>query len=230
MNLQAIPFAEMPEIDIKNFNELNEPLVDISEYSNNTISVEMKYFEAKRNGAVNKAYVRKSVADMLIAAQGLLPEGFRLKIYDAWRPFEVQKDLYDEYYEKVRSDPENFNKSEIELHRLAKTFVSYPDTENKFSYVHASGGAVDLTVINAENEELDMGCSFDDFSETAYTHALENTDKTVQRDNRRLLYHCMYKAGFTNYPYEWWHFDYGDIFWGALTKNKKIYPSIYSMK
>lgn len=25
----------------------------------------------------------------------------------------------------------------------------------------------------------------------------------------------MTSVGFTNYPSEWWHYDYGDLFWAA---------------
>lgn len=41
--------------------------------------------------------------------------------------------------------------------------------------------------------------------------------------NRRLLYTVMVEAGFTNYPLEWWHYDYGDQFWGHLSKRDAIY-------
>lgn len=230
MTQKSIPDIKMPEAAFHTFQAFEEPLVDIAEFSGGKISADMKYFEAKRNGAVNKAYVRKSVAEMLIRAQELLPSGLSLKIYDAWRPFEVQKDIYDEYYKKISTAPENSDKSTDELHALTRTFVSYPDKEKKFSYVHSSGGAVDLTITDSENNELDMGCGFDDFSVLAHTNALENTDLIIQRNNRRLLYNCMIKAGFTNYPFEWWHFDYRDLFWSTFTKDSNIYPSIYSIK
>jgi hypothetical protein len=50
----------------------------------------------------------------------------------------------------------------------------------------------------------------------------------LAKKNRRLLYHAMKKAGFTNYPSEWWHYDYGDTFWGALTGLPVKYPSVYT--
>ncbi|MCG4287414.1 D-alanyl-D-alanine dipeptidase, partial [Lactobacillaceae bacterium KNUT 0156] len=38
------------------------------------------------------------------------------------------------------------------------------------------------------------------------------------RENRRLLYHVMTQAGFTNYIEEWWHFDYGNQNWATVSK------------
>ena len=38
--------------------------------------------------------------------------------------------------------------------------------------------------------------------------------------NRRLLYHVMVSAGFTNYPDEWWHFDYGNQNWALMSGRK----------
>lgn len=227
---QGIPHIKMPDFSDMNFSALNEPMVDIALYSHSLIAVDMKYHQARRPGAIKKAYVRLSVAKKLTEAQKLLPEGYRLKIFDAWRPYEVQKDIYYEYYNKLKALPENINKSENELHSLTKTFVSFPNREKLFSFVHSSGGAVDLTIVNEKDEELDMGCAFDDFSTLAYTDALEKTDRSLQKNNRRLLYNTMCKAGFTNYPCEWWHFDYRDIFWGSLTGEKEIYPSAFTIE
>lgn len=36
----------------------------------------------------------------------------------------------------------------------------------------------------------------------------------------------MIKAGFTNLPSEWWHYDYGDAFWSYYTKNAVKYQGI----
>ena len=64
----------------------NDELVDIYEYSKGEILVDMQYYKMNKVGAINKAYVRKGVADRLINAQRLLPEGYHLTIWDSWRP------------------------------------------------------------------------------------------------------------------------------------------------
>ena len=38
-----------------------------------------------------------------------------------------------------------------------------------------------------------------------------------------MLSNVMTEVGFTNFPSEWWHFDYGDEKWGLFTDNAPIY-------
>ena len=220
-----IPNLIPPDSSKAFFEEIDEPFVDVAEYSKGKILVDMQYAKAGKKGAISIAYLRKKVADMLLAATECLPKGYAFKIYDAWRPFEVQKSLYDEYYEGLKKENPTF--SEEELHRLAKNFVSFPDKGKRFAFVHSSGGAVDLTIVDENGVDLDMGTPFDDFTERSNTTALEKED-TLARKNRRLLYHALTGVGFTNYPFEWWHYDYGDIFWGAMTGEPVKYPSVYT--
>ena len=74
-----------------------------------------------------------------------------------------------------------------------------------------------------------MGTAFDAFTPLAATAALEGEDCPVAA-NRRLLYTAMTAVGFTNYPEEWWHYDYGDLFWAAMTGKDALYASIYDVK
>ena len=215
----------MPNTEHLTYAEENEPFVDIAEFSNGKILVDMQYAKANRTGAVTKAYVRKTVAEMLMRALSYLPKGYSFKIFDAWRPYAVQKSLYDEYFEGLKR--ENPTLMEAELHQKAKTFVSFPDKSKRFSFVHSAGGAVDLTVTDEKGFDLDMGTPFDDFSPLSFADALEKTEGKA-RENRRLLYFAMTAVGFTNYPAEWWHYDFGDIFWGAMTGKPVKYPSVYT--
>ena len=224
----AIPVQKLPDTSSLTYAECDEPFVDIAEFSNGRIIVDMKYYTTGRNGAINKAYLRLSVAEMLTRALERLPFGYRFKIYDAWRPHEVQLSLFDEYLASIRDLPENSGKSDSELYEMAKRFVSLPDRSKRFAYVHSSGGAVDITLTDDAGVELDMGCAFDDFSPLAATAAFES-EECQARDNRRILYNAMLNVGFTNYPSEWWHYDFGDLFWGATTQEDVRYPSVYSI-
>ncbi|MBQ8146859.1 MAG: M15 family metallopeptidase [Clostridia bacterium] len=226
MSINKIPSLKMPTDDSFRYEAVDEPFVDILEYSNNRIRVQMKYAEQNRQGATTEALVRKSVADRLLLACELLPQGYTFKIFDAWRPYEVQKSLYDEYFERLKK--ENPHMNDESLHKLSREFVSYPDNSQLFSYVHSSGGAIDLTVVDGNNVELDMGTDFDDFSALANTDAFEKTDNNTVKENRRILYFAMTGAGFTNFPNEWWHYDYGDIFYSKITKEAVKYASVYS--
>lgn len=84
---------------------------------------------------------------------------------------------------------------------------------------HPSGGAVDLTLIDAADRELPMGCNYDEDEEasdgacySAYAGLLP-----THAENRRLLFAVMASAGFINYPFEWWHWSYGDRYWAFIT-------------
>ena len=228
MIIDAITERAMPRGVELRYSEVDEEFVDVSEFSGGKIAVEMKYYLAGRPGAVDRAFLRRSVAERLMVALGLLPQGYCLKVYDAWRPFEVQKSLFDQYLDELKQLPENKGMDEETLCNIAKKYVSFPDKSRKYSYVHSSGGAVDLTIIDEQGRELDMGSGFDDFSDIASLCALEGSDNVTARNNRRLLYHVMTSAGFTAYPHEWWHFDFGDIFYATLTGNAVQYPSVYS--
>ena len=222
-----IPTERVSDTELS-FSRVDEPFVDVYEYSDGRIAVDMEYLKRGYDGAIDTAYLRLEVARRLLAAAELLPEGYRLKIYDAWRPYEVQAALYYEYYGKLLNMPENEGLSEEELHKMARTFVSFPDRSVEFAFVHSSGGAVDLTVIDGKGEEIDMGTGFDDFTELAATRALEGVDHPA-RENRRMLYHAMCGAGFTNYSPEWWHYDLGDKFHARASGDAVKYASVYSV-
>ena len=63
-------------------------------------------------------------------------------------------------------------------------------------------------------EKIERG---EDLSEAEYTFL----------KNRRLLYHVLTNAGFTNYREEWWYFDYGNQFWAKLNGTDSIYGAVY---
>ncbi len=81
--------------------------------------------------------------------------------------------------------------------------------------IHSYGMAVDVTLLDANGDALDMGTPFDDmteFSHPAYEEKfLQSGDlSSMQISNRRLLRDAMTQAGFHGINTEWWHFDCGD--------------------
>lgn len=208
------------------FAENGEKLVDLEKCSTKIVA-SPAYYQDGIPGAVNSCLARESVAQKLVGVAEKLPEGLKIKIFDAWRPFEVQKFLYDQYRVSVRADNPTLSEPEIDLE--AQKFVSLPQKDIFDSPVHSTGGAVDLTLINQDGTELNMGTAFDAFSEqsnTAYYEYAALVDDEA-RDNRRLLYNLMIQAGFTNLPTEWWHFDYGDKFWAYYSNSTAIYTGIF---
>ena len=226
MTLLQIPPAAEPNTKTVSLVAVDEPFVDLAAFSGGRVLVDMQYKKQGRPGATDRALLRRGAAERLLKAANALPKGYRLLVYDAWRPYAVQKDIYDEYFKAVAEDPENRGLTDDALHALTARFVSRPVRGKSLSFVHSSGGAVDLTLADEQGRPLDMGCGFDEFTVKASTDAYENADGPV-RDNRRLLYTVMTESGFTNYCEEWWHFDYGDIFWAANTGEKVIYKSVF---
>lgn len=108
-------------------------------------------------------------------------KGLRLKIFDALRPLKVQQFMYDSF---------------------PGDFVSDPKTG---SIPHCRGVALDLTLIDINNDELNMGSDFDEFSELAF-HSYKNLDSEVL-ENRQDLLEIMTKAGWDFYDKEWWHYQ-----------------------
>ena len=133
------------------------------------------------------AYLRRSVVAKLKAVQAeLAPLGYGLKIFDAYRPLSVQRQMWAVY-----PDPD---------------YVADPRKGSR----HNRGAAVDLTLIRlADGAELPMPTPFDDFTERAHRHF---TDLPAGlRANRALLEQVMTRHGFSGLSTEWWHFD--DVNW-----------------
>ena len=203
-----------------------EPLICISDTLADVFLFEPQYHLMGIEGAIPRVYVRQTVRNMLLEAARALPTGYKLTILDAWRPAAVQRSLFWDYYRTLEAQHPQWDREQ--LLSAARCFVSYPSEDPMQPFVHATGGAVDLTIVDPNGKNLDMGTRFDDFTDAAHTAAFEGSDNTTVRDNRRLLYNLMTAAGFTNYSYEWWHYDFGDRFWAEITGQSPIYHGIYT--
>ncbi|MBD3580942.1 M15 family metallopeptidase [Flavobacterium selenitireducens] len=130
-----------------------------------------------------ECYLRHTTALALIAAQrDFMSVGYRIKIYDCYRPLDIQKKMW-----KIVPDA---------------NYVANPAKGS----VHNRGGAVDISLVDASGNELDMGTAFDHFGPEAAID-YKNASKEVQ-DNRALLQTVMRKHGFSVLKSEWWHFDH----------------------
>ena len=132
--------------------------------------------------SVTTTYLRKPAVDALIKVQKALnKKGLGLKIFDAYRPYSVTEKMW----EPVKDD------------RYA--------ADPKKGSGHNRGVAVDLTLINLKNnQELDMGTGFDNFSDTAHI-GFRNLPATILQ-NRLILQSAMEKQGFKALDTEWWHY------------------------
>lgn len=232
--MNSIPDREEPKV-YKECAFVDSAMAEIK--SGNRLLVEMQYPKRKMKNAENCCFVREEVRQKLLEAAEKLPAGYSLKILDAWRPFALQQELYDVYAKEII---EKFSLEELpeeEQKRIIRKYVSEPKEDRNIPPVHTTGGAVDVTLAYENGEEVPMGTGFDEFSEMADTDYFEKrgaADKDRKdeaasiRENRRLLYHVMTDTGFTNLPSEWWHYDYGNRFWGYYNQKPAIYNGLFS--
>ncbi|GAA0291952.1 D-alanyl-D-alanine dipeptidase [Gracilibacillus halotolerans] len=207
-----------------------EELIQVAQLNTNQIIEDPQYVKQGIDGALEHCYVRESAAQQLMQAAKELPSGYQFVIWDGYRPYEVQKAIYDDYYRTIQLN--NPEKGESDWRQLTEDFVSYPSIDKEQPAPHITGGAVDLAIVDAQGELLDFGTAFDDFTEKAHTAYFEQLgqqrdltkEEQIIRDNRRLLYHVLAAQGFTNYSLEWWHFDYGNQWWAQQQeKSRAIY-------
>jgi D-alanyl-D-alanine dipeptidase len=145
-------------------------------------------------GEFREALLHRLAAEKLVRAAASLNRlrpHWKFLVFDALRPRSVQRLLWAH----VEGTPE-------------EAYVANPERGS----VHGYGCAIDLTLLNEEGVEVDMGSAFDTF------HALSQPkleDEFLQSgeishtqvENRHVLRECMTGAGFIQLPHEWWHFD-----------------------
>jgi zinc D-Ala-D-Ala dipeptidase len=106
----------------------------------------------------------------------------KLKIFDGFRPLKAQEFLFAKFPDSgFVSDPKNG------------------------SIPHCRGIAVDLTLVDKNGKELEMGTDFDDFTELAF-HSCKKLSGEAKK-NRELLLKIMTKAGWDFFDNEWWHYQ-----------------------
>lgn len=195
----------------------NEKLVQASLYPEKILARSW-YFSEELEGSVPEIWLRESVYEKLLAAAESLPKNLRFVIWDGWRSYELQCLLFSRMTERLRMK----GLSDEEARKQASVFVAVPSKEPETVSAHLTGGAIDLTIADIYGHYLPMGGNFDETEEHSYTNYYEDADKQniIARDNRRLLVSTMENAGFSNYPSEWWHFDYGNKNW-AKRKGKQ---------
>ncbi len=239
-------------MDFRNYCEKSIPLVDVFDWEDTKkiriiesgeklvpasmvpeiIFVRPQYFIQGIKGALPECYIREGAYDRLLQATEALPGGYKLLIYDAWRPEKVQKVLYHKLWdEMIKKIP---IRNEEEISRLVEKYVAPPFDNRRDPSPHLTGGAVDLTIVTAKGKQLEMGTEFDETKEEARTDSFERIGQTRELtekekkvlENRRLLYHILRHAGFTNYPGEWWHYDFGNQVWAYLSNLKSTFYGI----
>jgi D-alanyl-D-alanine dipeptidase len=223
--MEVIPVIEDPE-RYENHAFIDSKFIELK--SNDIFEINMQYPILRMENAEEQCFVRKEVYEMLIEAAKLLPKGYKFKVLDAWRPFALQNELYNVYSANIIKDFELEQCTDKQKQAVIRKFISDPIEDRDVPPVHTTGGAIDVTLMDQNGIELDMGTAFDAFTDKTSTAFFENEKNELIRDNRGLLYHVMTSVGFTNLPSEWWHFDYGDRFWGYYNQKPAIYRGVFT--
>lgn len=170
------------------FNEeISDEFVNLKNLSNDFV-YDIKYattdnFLKQAVYECPECYLRKKTALALIEANEAFKEkGYKILIYDCYRPLDVQKKMWA---------------------ILPGThYVANPKKGSK----HNRGAAVDLTLIDKNGQIVDMGTVFDFFGKEAH-HTYTHLSKEVL-DNRKLLRETLKQYNFKYIYSEWWHYEY----------------------
>ena len=223
--MKPIPNIEEPQ-RYSESSFLDSKFVELT--TNELFEIQMQYPLLKMENAEERCLVRNEVYRMLVEAAHLLPRGYKLKVLDAWRTFALQHELYALYAANITREFKLEECTNDQKRAVIRKFVSEPVYDRNVPPVHTTGGAVDVSILDPEGVELDMGTEFDAFTDKTYTSYFENKKNDTIKRNRRLLYSIMTESGFTNLPSEWWHFDYGDMFWAYYKKKPAIYKGVFT--
>lgn len=147
------------------------------------------------------ALISKEAANALKnAADKLREQGYRIKIYDAYRPQSAV-----DHFVSWANDLSDTKMKEYFYPELDKSslfdlgYIAYQSG-------HSRGCTVDLTLFDMKTgNDLDMGGNFDYFGERSHTDYSGLTDE--QRENRYILKDAMTGSGFDSFASEWWHFS-----------------------
>ena len=167
----------------KNTDFIESPFVEIT--SGSGIDVAMQYPLLGMRHGENRCFVRREVYEKLLEAQRMLPEGLFLRVWDAWRPFALQEELYHVYGAQILESQGLTNASFEEKQQAISQFVSLPRPERDYPPLHTTRGAVDVTLIDALGNELDMGTAFDSFSEKSASYFYEH-EQTGEEEIRNI--------------------------------------------
>ncbi|MCM8767688.1 MAG: M15 family metallopeptidase [Candidatus Omnitrophica bacterium] len=128
-------------------------------------------------------FVAKEVALSLKKVnEDLKKQGYKLKIFDGYRPLSIQKILWE-----FLPDPR---------------FIANPEKGS----AHNKGYAVDVSLVDLNGNDVLMPTDYDEFSERANPNY--NGLPPLALKHRRILHNTMKKYGFIPSKTEWWHFFY----------------------
>ncbi len=139
----------------------------------------------KKIYADKRAWLREeTIRKLAQVARELEEKGYRLVLWDGWRPASAQKALW-----------------------AAKPDGRFLTPPNRISR-HTRGTSVDVSLADRNGKILEMPSDHDEFTDRADEDFSDVPKEVAQR--ARLLRKAMFRAGFSGVPDEWWHYDLRD--------------------
>jgi len=203
-----------------------------------------------------RMFLREEVLEkVLLARQRIREIGLDLVVYDGWRSVELQENLFwfymraftaakfnkkDQFeklnnFSEIKSYFESLSPETQSVMRDAnRTYVSWPSKDPISPSPHATGGSVDVWLVQ-NGEEANLGVPFDWMEEEAgaFYHLklrrrrLAGNDQKVCKNRTRMIL-AMSNVGFSCYGPEFWHFNYGNqmdaLVKGGIAKYSYIEP------
>ena len=153
---------------------------------------------------------QKAASALRKASDDFRTKGYRIKIYDAYRP-----QCAVDHFVRWSKDPADTTMKSAFYPNIQKTTIfsrGYVARKSR----HSRGSTVDMTLVDLKTgKEVDMGGSFDYFGDISRT--MSENISAEQRQNRILLRNIMVANGFYPVQGEWWHF----------TLRNEPYPNTY---
>jgi len=155
---------------------------------------------------------RQATDSLKAVSDELLEKGYRLKIFDAFRP---QRTV--DYFMEWGKDIGDVRMKEYFYPELDKDIL-IPQGYIAERSGHTRGSTVDLTLFDMKaQKEVDMGCTFDYFGRASHPDLQPEEEAGAYRpitqeqyENRMILREAMLAHGFVPYSCEWWHFTLAD--------------------
>jgi D-alanyl-D-alanine dipeptidase len=154
--------------------------------------------------------VRSSLAERL--ASVTLPTGLALRVVEGHRSIADQRAIIARYGAELTALHPGIDAAELRV--LTSRFVSPIEVAP-----HVAGAAVDLTLVDADGHDLDLGTPIDATPEQSDGACYFDSPRIAgeARRNRTILAGALHAVGLVNYPTEWWHWSYGDRYWALVT-------------
>nr|WP_149193960.1 M15 family metallopeptidase [Luteimonas suaedae] len=168
--------------------------------SDNFVGAPIDGYEAPR------CYLLRPVAEALQRVEAdLRPQGFRLLIYDCYRPVRAVRHFM--HWVQDASDLRTKAEHYPNLDKGELVHDGYIAERSG----HSRGATLDLTLLRCDASgqdctPLDMGTAFDFFDPLAHTDSPAASE--AQRRNRHRLRTAIERHGFRNYEREWWHYGF----------------------